>query len=227
VSHDAWKTDAELDAERLRKNSAPTGAEFIPPTGQQIATKEQIADFWVARGEWTEQQKDKFLTRHGELEARDPEEDKRERLAQTERMRTEIRPEIARSMSPEDIKQRYEDLGLAARAEEFEKNLKFQQASEDPEKVEALCLKEGVKVLELEDRRDRNAATTNHVEPASSSEQRDERSNDGKSRVEADARTGRDVELTEAQQARIDRQIEREFREASNEINRSRSGHGM
>jgi len=128
------------------------GVEFVPPPERQLASPDQVADFWVARNEWDAQDKAHFVQEQEDLARRNPDRSNREMLLQTERIRSEIRSEIAKEMTPNEIAQRYKDLGQTEHAKEFEQGLRKHEASEDREAIDAFRQKEAVQVLELEDR---------------------------------------------------------------------------
>ncbi len=183
----------------------PVGSEFIPVPGK-LATPEQIGDFWIARGEWDESDKAKFVERHDVLEKNDPEAEKRERALQTEGIREALRPELASKMSPSEITDRYEAIGMSVAAAEFEKGLRSFEVTRDTEGAEEFRLDEGVKVLRNEDRVAANAYHRDQAEAAQSSDRKpDERSEQGE-------------EMTPEQQAKLDSMLNKTFREKAREI---------
>jgi len=130
----------------------PRGAEFVPPPEKQLATPNQIGDFWIARNEWDAQDKAHFVQEQEDLARRNPDRFNREMLLQTERIRSEIRSEVAKEMTPSEIAQRYKDLGQTEHAKEFEQGMRKHELSEDRDAIDAFRQKEAVNVLELEDR---------------------------------------------------------------------------
>lgn len=219
-------------------------AKFVPEPGVPGATKEQIADFNMARIGWTEEDRDNFYATLANLNRQNPNDEKKERVNRTSVMRDELREDLAKDMSPEEIHARLRALDLPQRLREFEKGLASAKALDVPKVLKAFCEKEAAKVLEIEHRFAVNAydkrQREERLEAARETSRRDgrgDRSEDIaerrslsdsaiRSRAGRDAAARRYRPLTEAHKDSTGRPQTSPFRERGNDVTRWPSGSG-
>jgi hypothetical protein len=141
--------------EDWRKALHAPGSEFVPEPGK-MATKEQIAGFYETREgpkKWTPEESKGFYDLIDNLGRKDPNHQKIELRSRTDRMEADSRNDLAKQMSPDQIRQGLDALDLPERRQQFDKKLALAEADQDGLVIEKLCKQEALAVLEIDDHR--------------------------------------------------------------------------